>query len=61
MMTRVQVRIFWAAVIVLAIVFFIAGWVIRDIGIGWLGFIIRWVLPVVTIGGAVAYRSRSAH
>jgi len=60
-MTRVQKNIFWVVVIVLAIVFFIAGWVIRDIGIGWLGFIIRWVLPIALIGGAVAYRSRSAH
>jgi hypothetical protein len=61
MTARLQKNIFWAVVIVLAIVFFIAGWVIRDIGIGWLGFIIRWVLPVGVIAGAVAYRSRSAH
>ena len=59
MLTTVQVRILWAAVIVLAIISFIVGWIIRDIGISWLGFIVRWILPVVLIGGTIIYRSRA--
>ena len=61
MLTTVQTRIFWAAVIVLAIIFFIAGWVIRDIGVNWLGFIIRWIFPLLVVAGAIVYRSRSSH
>ena len=54
MLTTVQTRIFWAAVIVLAIIFFIAGWVIRDIGV-------NWIFPLLVVAGAIVYRSRSSH
>ncbi len=60
MLTTVQARIVWAAAILLAIISFIVGWILRDIGIGWLGTIVRWILPIVIIGGTVVYRSRVA-
>ncbi len=48
----------WAAVIALAFITFIGGWVMGDIGLGFPAFLVRWILPLVILIGFGYYRSK---
>lgn len=57
-MSKNIVAALWAAVIVLAIIAFIGGWVMGDVGIGFPAFLVRWILPLGIIIGFAYYRSK---
>ena len=58
-MSKNVVAALWAAVIVLAIVAFIGGWVMGDVGIGFPAFLVRWIVPLGLIIGFAYYRSKA--
>jgi len=58
-MSKSMVAILWTAVVVLAIVAFIGGWVMGDLGMGFLAFLVRWILPLGLLIGFAVYRGKA--
>ena len=57
-MSKNIVAALWAAVTVLAIIAFIGGWVMGDVGIGFPAFLVRWILPLAILIGFAYYRAK---
>ena len=57
-MKRITSVILWIVAVILAIVAFIGGWAMGDIGLKFPAFLVRWLLPLVILFGFGYYRKR---
>lgn len=58
-MSKNTVIALWVATVVLAIIAFIGGWVMGDVGIGFPAFLVRWIAPLVILIGFGSYRAKT--
>ena len=60
-MAERSVVLMWLGAVVVSIIVSIIGWVMGDVGLGFLGFLVRWIAPIgVLIGFSYYRKSRKA-